>query len=49
MGTQTVTVLFTDLVGSTEMISRFGDTVADDLRREHFALLRSVMADVGGQ
>ena len=48
MATQTVTVMFTDLVGSTETISRFGDAVADDLRRQHFAVLRSVMTEVGG-
>jgi hypothetical protein len=41
--------MFTDLVGSTETISRFGDAVADDLRREHFTLLRTVIGKVGGQ
>jgi class 3 adenylate cyclase/tetratricopeptide (TPR) repeat protein len=49
MATQTVTVLFTDLVGSTELLSRFGDATADELRREHFSLLRGVVAEVGGQ
>jgi class 3 adenylate cyclase/tetratricopeptide (TPR) repeat protein len=48
MATQTVTVLFTDLVGSTELLSRFGDAVADELRREHFSLLRAVVAEAGG-
>jgi class 3 adenylate cyclase len=49
MAIQTVTVLFTDLVGSTELLSRFGDGTADELRREHFSLLREVVAEVGGQ
>ena len=48
MATQTLTVMFTDLVGSTETISRFGDAVADDLRREHFTLLRTVIGTAGG-
>jgi predicted ATPase len=41
--------MFTDLVGSTETISRFGDAVADDLRREHFTLLRTIIDKVGGE
>lgn len=49
MATQTVTVLFTDLVGSTEQISRLGEEAAEALRRDHFARLRAVMADTGGQ
>ena len=32
-----VTILFTDLVGSTEHASDVGDAAADDLRRDHFA------------
>ena len=48
MATQTVTVLFTDLVGSTEQISRLGEEAAEELRREHFAKLRAVMAGTGG-
>src|SRR5262245_41731693 len=35
----TATVLFTDLVGSTELRSRLGDVAADALRRAHDALL----------
>ncbi|HEY6427206.1 MAG TPA: adenylate/guanylate cyclase domain-containing protein, partial [Acidimicrobiales bacterium] len=49
MAIQTVTVLFTDLVGSTEQISRLGEEAAEALRRDHFARLRAVMADTGGQ
>lgn len=45
MTTQTVTVLFTDLVGSTAQLSRLGEDAAEVLRREHFALLRESMGD----
>ncbi|MGH8973161.1 MAG: AAA family ATPase [Acidimicrobiia bacterium] len=44
----TATVLFTDLVGSTELMARLGDTVFDDLRSEHFDRLRRAMAACGG-
>ena len=37
---QTVTVLFTDMVGSTDLAARVGDDAADAIRRTHFALLR---------
>ena len=43
-----VTILFTDLVGSTEMASDLGDVAADELRREHFSYLREAMAATGG-
>ena len=33
------TVLFTDLVGSTELRTRLGDSAADELRRAHDILL----------
>jgi class 3 adenylate cyclase len=39
----TVTVLITDLVGSTALGSRVGPTVADALRREHFGVLREAI------
>jgi len=39
MGRSTATVLFTDLVGSTDLRSRLGENVADDLRRQHDMLL----------
>jgi class 3 adenylate cyclase len=48
VATQTVTVLFTDLVGSTEVISRLGEEAAERLRREHFSQLRAVMEDTDG-
>ena len=38
-GRATATVLFTDLVGSTELRSRLGENAAEDLRHTHDALL----------
>src|SRR6476660_5352612 len=49
MAAVTITVLFTDLVGSTELLSRVGEASADELRREHFGLLRSALAEHGGR
>ena len=46
--TQTVTVLFTDLVDSTEVSSRLGPEQADALRQNHFGLLRKAIATSGG-
>ncbi len=43
-----LTILFTDLVGSTELFDRLGDNKADDVRREHFTAIRQVIADHGG-
>src|ERR1700756_1483619 len=48
-GAGTVSILLTDLVGSTEMLSRLGDDLAEQLRRGHFRLLRSSMAGRGGR
>jgi class 3 adenylate cyclase/tetratricopeptide (TPR) repeat protein len=45
----TVSVLFTDLVGSTELLSRVGEAAADELRREHFAALRGAIEVTGGR
>jgi class 3 adenylate cyclase len=36
----TVTLLFTDLVGSTELFARLGDDAAEQVRKVHFRLLR---------
>ena len=38
-----LTVLFTDMVGSTALLSTLGDDAADELRREHFSVLRSAI------
>ncbi len=45
---ETVTVLFTDLVASTGMASRIGPAAAEEVRREHFRILREAIEDVGG-
>ena len=43
-----ITILFTDLVGSTELASDVGDVAADELRRDHFASLREAVVATGG-
>ncbi len=45
---KSLTLLFTDLKGSTEMYERIGDLKAYALVREHFDLLRSLVAERGG-
>jgi class 3 adenylate cyclase len=45
----TVTLLFTDLVGSTELMDRLGDSAGERLRREHFAILRGAAGEHGGR
>ncbi len=44
-----VTIMFTDLVGSTALFERHGDEAADVLRRDHFAALRRAAADHDGR
>ena len=46
---KTVTVVITDLVGSTKLESRVGRLVAEELREEHFGLLRDAVAEAGGR
>jgi class 3 adenylate cyclase/tetratricopeptide (TPR) repeat protein len=46
--TKQVTVVFTDLVGSTELSSRLEPAVADRLRETHFSLLRTAIEANGG-
>ncbi|HLM97502.1 MAG TPA: adenylate/guanylate cyclase domain-containing protein [Acidimicrobiales bacterium] len=48
MSTENVTVLFTDLVGSTQLASGLAPDAADELRRAHFAALRRAVASSGG-
>ena len=48
LGLKSLTVLFTDLKGSTELYSRMGDMRAYGLVGEHFGLLREVVAARGG-
>ncbi|MEA2313291.1 MAG: hypothetical protein QOE28_3259, partial [Solirubrobacteraceae bacterium] len=44
-----VTVMFTDIVGSTALLDRLGDDVYEGLRRSHFATLEAAVAEFGGQ
>ena len=43
-----LSILFTDLKGSTELYERIGDLAAYDLVRAHFALLQEIVAAEGG-
>src|ERR1700728_483428 len=47
--TGTVTLLFTDQVGSTETLQRLGDEEGERLRRAHFGLLREAAGLHGGE
>jgi class 3 adenylate cyclase len=42
--TETVTVLFTELVGSTELANRLGHDAYEALRQEHFTACRAAVA-----
>ncbi len=42
-------VLFTDLVGSTDLMARVGQDAFDDLRRDHFTRLRGAVLQNGGR
>lgn len=46
--TGTVTVLFSDMVGSTEGLTRLGERAWDDVRRQHFSVLREALAEHEG-
>ena len=46
--TRTVSVLFTDLVGSTELSSRLGAILWDPLLRGHLEDLEDALQRVGG-
>jgi class 3 adenylate cyclase/tetratricopeptide (TPR) repeat protein len=45
---QNLTILFTDIVGSTELSQRMPPDAADDMRRQHFSVLRRAIAEMGG-
>lgn len=45
----TITVLFTDLVGSTQLLHRLGDEEGNHVRRAYFAILRHVSQEHGGR
>ena len=47
-GVGVTTVLFTDIVGHTEMMSRLGDARGREVLREHERITREVLAQHGG-
>src|SRR5215813_9691188 len=46
--TETATVVFTDLVGSTELANRLGHDAYEAIRRTHFATLRAAASQSQG-
>jgi class 3 adenylate cyclase/tetratricopeptide (TPR) repeat protein len=48
MTTENVAILFTDLVGSTDLAQHWSPDVGDEIRRGHFSLLRQAIAGAGG-
>ncbi len=48
MTTETVTILFTDVVRSTELSQLLSVEAADEVRRGHFSILRQAIAKAGG-
>jgi class 3 adenylate cyclase len=48
MTTVNVAVLFSDIVGSTELSQRLSAEAADEVRRGHFAVLRQSITEAGG-
>ena len=46
--TETLTIVFTDLVGSTELSSRLGHDAYEAVRRPHFESVRQITARHGG-
>ena len=47
--TENVAVLFTDIVGSTELSQRLSQDLADEVRRDHVSVLRQAIAEAGGR
>ena len=45
---ENITVLFTDLVGSTELVSSLSPEAGDEVRRRHFSALRQAITETGG-
>ena len=48
VATETVVIMFTDVVGSTDLLSRVGAARADECRREVFDLSRAAIGTAGG-
>jgi class 3 adenylate cyclase len=46
--TENLAILFTDVVGSTELSQRVSPDRADEVRRAHFSILRQAVATSGG-
>lgn len=47
--TPTTTIMFTDLVGSTELLDRLGDDAANSAHQEHLSMLRLAVVNYGGR
>ena len=45
---ESATILFTDVVGSTELSQRLSPDAAEEVRRGHFSILRQAIAEAGG-
>ena len=48
MATEHIALLFTDVVDSTALSQRLSPDAADQVRRDHFAVLRQTLAHAGG-
>jgi class 3 adenylate cyclase len=48
MTTENVAILFTDVVDSTQLFQSLSPEDADQVRREHFSILRQAIAEAGG-
>lgn len=48
MATESATILFSDVGGSTELSQRLSPEVPDEVRREHFSILRQAIGEAGG-
>jgi class 3 adenylate cyclase len=46
--TENVAILFTDIVGSTDLFQRLSPAAADEVRRSHFAVLRQAITETEG-
>jgi class 3 adenylate cyclase len=45
---ESATILFTDVVGSTELSQQFSPDAAEEVRRGHVSILRQAVAEAGG-
>jgi class 3 adenylate cyclase len=48
LGIESAAILFTDVVGSTELSQRLSPETAEEVRRGHFSILRQAIAEAGG-